>query len=78
MGPRTAVDPAEVAPSTRFLLQLGTTLSTKREFVTRVGRCNRRELDNGIGEATNGQFLTLTVFDDLGHPIAATRIDGGD
>ena len=33
-----------------------------------VGRCNRREFDRCLSE---------TVFDDLGHPIAAPRIDGG-
>ena len=38
----------------------------------------QRELDTGIGEANNGQFLTLAAFDDLGHPIAATHKDGGD
>jgi hypothetical protein len=29
-------------------------------------------------EIAKGQFLTVAVFDDLGHPTANTRIDRGD
>jgi hypothetical protein len=35
-------------------------------------------LDNRFSETVYGQFRTVAVFDDRGHPIAATRIDGGD
>jgi hypothetical protein len=42
------------------------------------GRCNRGVFDGCLSEISKGQFLTVAVFDDLGHPIAATHIDGGD
>jgi hypothetical protein len=35
-------------------------------------------VDGRIAEAVKGQFRTIADFVDLGHPIAATRIDGGD
>jgi hypothetical protein len=45
---------------------------------TRAGRCNLREFDGHLSEVAKGPFHTVAVFDDLGHPIATTRIDGGD
>jgi hypothetical protein len=31
-----------------------------------------------LSEIAKGQFRSIAVFDDLGHPIAATRVDGED
>jgi hypothetical protein len=42
-----------------------------------VGRCNRRGFDGCLSEIAKGPSQTVAVFENLGHPIAATRIDGG-
>ena len=62
---------ASVAQTSRDRRELPEPPSTR-------GRCNRRKLDTGTGEANNGQFLTLAAFDDLGHPIAATHKNGDE
>jgi hypothetical protein len=46
-------------------------------FRTEVGRCNRREFGGGLSEIAKGPSHTVAVFGNLGHPIAATRIDAG-
>jgi hypothetical protein len=43
----------------------------------RLGRCNRREFDGCLSEIAKGPSHTVAVFGNLGHPIAATRIDAG-
>jgi hypothetical protein len=45
--------------------------SDLRQFFRDRGRCNRREFDGSYSEIAKGQFFTIAVFDDLGHPIAA-------
>ena len=40
-------------------------------------RCNRRALDCCLSEIAKGTSHTVAVFENLGHPIAATRIDTG-
>ena len=41
------------------------------------GRCTRGEFDGGLSEIAKGPSHTVVVFGNLGHPIAATRIDAG-
>jgi hypothetical protein len=41
------------------------------------GRCNRREFEGCLSEIAKGPSHTVAVFENLGHPIAATRIDAG-
>jgi hypothetical protein len=45
---------------------------------TETAEVDATEFDGCLSEIAKGPFRTVAVFDDLGHPIAATRIDGGD